>query len=53
MLDAIGTGDVAERGHRAERHHLAFGVARLQLTDGVQVLAEVAVGLRRDPVGSA
>ena len=24
-----------------------------KLTDGVQVLAEVAVGLRRDPVGSA
>ena len=53
MLDAIGPGDVAERGDRAERHHLALGVARLELTDGVQVLAEVAVGLRRDPVGAA
>ena len=28
-------------------------VARLELADGVQVLAEIAVGLRRDPVGAA
>ena len=53
MLDAIGSGDVAERGDRAERHHLALGVARLQIADGVQVLAELAVGLRRDAVGAA
>jgi hypothetical protein len=32
---------------------LALGVARLQLRDGIKVLAELAVGLRSDPAGAA
>ena len=50
---AIGGGLVPEPGHRADRHHLARGVAGLEALDIRGVPPEAAVGLGDDLVGPA
>ena len=50
---AVRPGDVAELGDRADRHHLAFVVARLQIDDVADLVAEWRIGLGRYPVGPA
>ncbi len=51
--DAIGTGVVLHRQHRAERHHAPARCARAQLLDIRDLLAERRVGLRGDAPGAA
>ena len=50
---AVGAGGVAEGRDRADRHHVAVVVARLQVRDVAQRQAVRIVGLRRHPVGAA
>ena len=46
-------GGVADVDHRAQRHHVAVGVADLELLDGLRVHAEGGVGLDVDLPGAA
>ena len=46
-------GGVAHLGHRPQRHHVAVGVADLELPDGLRVHAEAGVGLDVDLPGAA
>ena len=46
-------GAVAHLGHRPQRHHVAVGVAHLELLDGLRVHAEGRVGLDVDLPGAA
>ena len=46
-------GAVAHLGHRPQRHHVAVGVAHLELLDGFRVGAEGRVGLDVDLPGAA
>ena len=46
-------GGVADLGHRPQRHHVAVGVADLELLDGLRVHAEGGVGLDVDLPGAA
>ena len=50
---AIGAGRVAEGRDRADRHHVAGDVARLQVGDVAQRQAVGIVGLRRHAIGAA
>ena len=46
-------GGVADLGHRPQRHHVAVGVADLELLDGLRIHAEGGVGLDVDLPGAA
>ncbi len=48
---AIGPGDLAERGDRAERHHVARGRAGPQVLHVAHREPERVVGLRGHPIG--
>ena len=45
MLDAVGTGDVLKFHQRAERNHLADGIARLKAGNVACGAAEARIGL--------
>jgi len=51
--DTVRAGDIAELSDRADRHHLAPVVPRLQIDDVVDVVSKRSVGLRRHPIGAA
>ena len=53
VRDDVGAEGLLDRDERAERHHLAGGVARLQREDVLTLRAERRIRLRDHLVGAA